>query len=143
MHRLLRRQLKKYLGIEEVPAALRPFLAAVDAAYADFDSDRAMLERSLEFSSRELSEARDEATEARHRRTDALESIFDGFSRYDANDLMVLCNLRYRQLYPGMADVFKPGLGFEQMLNTVVERSIIAYAVARPQEWMEERLARH
>jgi PAS domain S-box-containing protein len=144
MHRLLRRQLKKYLGIEEeVPAALQPFLIAVDAAYADFDSDRAMLERSLELSSKELSEARDEATEARRRLTDALESISEGFFLYDANDRMVLCNLRYRELYPGMADVFKPGLGFEQMLKTVVERSIIADAVARPQEWMEERIARH
>ena len=65
MHRLLRRQLRKHLGVEdEVPAALQPFVAAVDAAYADFDSDRAMLERSLELSSKELSEARDKATQA-------------------------------------------------------------------------------
>ena len=49
MHRLLRRQLRKYLGVDdEVPASLQAFVAAVDAAYADFDSDRAMLERSLE-----------------------------------------------------------------------------------------------
>ena len=66
MHRLLRRQLRKYLGVEDdVPAALQAFVAAVDAAYADFDSDRAMLERSLELSSKELSDAHDEATAAR------------------------------------------------------------------------------
>jgi hypothetical protein len=65
MHRLLRRQLRKHLGFEgEVTAALQPFVAAVDAAYADFDSDRAMLERSLELSVMELSEARDKATQA-------------------------------------------------------------------------------
>jgi hypothetical protein len=41
MHRLLRRQLRKYLGTEgEVPAALQCFVAAVDAAYTDFDTDR-------------------------------------------------------------------------------------------------------
>src|ERR671911_1131045 len=100
MHRLLRRQLKKYLGIEgDVPATLQPFVAAVAAAYADFDSDRAMLERSLELSSKELSDARDEATEARRRLTDALESISEGFFLYDADDRMVLCNSRYRELY--------------------------------------------
>ncbi|MCC2662124.1 MAG: two-component hybrid sensor and regulator [Geminicoccaceae bacterium] len=144
MHRLLRRQLKKYLGIEgEVPAALQPFVAAVGAAYADFDSDRAMLERSLELSSKELSDARDEATAARRRLTDALESISEGFFLYDADDRMVLCNSRYRDLYPGMADVYKPGLQFEQMVRTVAERSIVADAVARPQEWVEERIARH
>ena len=66
MHRLLRRQLRKYLGIEdEVPAALQAFVAAVDAAYADFDSDRAMLERSLELSSKELADAHGEAMQAR------------------------------------------------------------------------------
>ena len=144
MHRLLRRQLKKYLGIEgDVPAALQPFVAAVGAAYADFDSDRAMLERSLELSSKELSDARDEATAARRRLTDALESISEGFFLYDADDRMVLCNSRYRELYPGMADVYKPGLHFEQMVRTVAERSIVADAVARPQKWVEERIARH
>ena len=99
MHRLLRRQLRKHLGVEdEVPAALQPFVAAVDAAYADFDSDRAMLERSLELSSKELSEARDKATQARRRLTDALESISEGFFLYDADDRMVMCNSRYREL---------------------------------------------
>ena len=119
MHRLLRRQLRKYLGVEdEVPAPLRAFVAAVDTAYVDFDSDRAMLERSLELSSKELSDARDEATEARRRLTDALESISEGFFLYDADDRMVLCNSRYRELYPGMADVYRPGLQFEEMLRT-------------------------
>src|ERR671911_389293 len=144
MHRLLRRQLKKYLGIEgEVPAALQPFVAAVGAPYADFDSDRAMLERSLELSSKELSGARDEATAARRRLTDALESISEGFFLYDADDRMVLCNSRYRELYPGMADVYRPGLEFEHMLRTVAERRIVADAVHRPEEWIARRLAQH
>ena len=144
MHRLLRRQLRKYLGVEdEVPAPLRAFVAAVDAAYADLDSDRAMLERSLELSSKELSDARDEATAARRRLTDALESISEGFFLYDADDRMVLCNSRYRGLYPGMADVFRPGLEFEQMIRTVVERGIVADAVQRPEEWIAQRLAQH
>src|ERR687897_2565524 len=144
MHRLLRRQLRKYLGVEdEVPDSLRRFSAAVDAAYADFDSDRALLERSLELSSKELSDARDQATEARRRLTDALESISEGFFFYDADDRMVLCNSRYRELYPAMADVYKPGLEFEHMLRTVAERRIVADAVHRPEEWTALRLAQH
>src|SRR5919106_2064622 len=139
MHRLLRRQLRKHLGVEdEVPAALKSFVAAVDAAYADFDGDRAMLERSLELSSQELSDARDAATAARRRLTDALESISEGFFLYDADDRMVLCNSRYRDLYPGMADMYRPGLNFEQMIRTVAERAIVAESVARPEQWVEE-----
>src|SRR5919109_2832209 len=144
MHRLLRRQLRKHLGAEdEVPAALKSFVAAVDAAYADFDSDLAMLERSLELSSKELSDARDVATKAQSRLTDALESISEGFFLFDADDRMVLSNSRFRELYPEMADVWRPGLGFEEMIRTVAKRRIVADAVTRPQEWVEERLARH
>jgi adenylate cyclase len=66
MHRLLRRQLKKYLGVEgDVPEKLRAFVAAVDGAYADFETDRAVLERSLELSSDELSQANRDLIEKR------------------------------------------------------------------------------
>ena len=75
--------------------------------------------------------------------TDALESISEGFFLYDSDDRMVLCNSRYRELFPGMADVYQPGLEFEQMLRTVVERGIVADAVERPQEWIARRLAQH
>jgi PAS domain S-box-containing protein len=144
MHRLLRRQLRKHLGVEdEVPAALQPFVAAVDAAYSDFDSDRAMAERSQELSSKELSEAHDKATQAQTRLSDALESISEGFFLFDADDRMVLCNSRYRELYPGLADLMRPGLKFEHLIKTVVERGIVPDAGARPQEWFEQRVARY
>ena len=144
MHRLLRRQLRKHLGIEgEVPAALQPFVAAVDTAYADFDSDRALLERSQELSSKELSETHDKAAQAQTRLTDALESISEGFFLFDSDDRMVLCNSRYRELYPGLADLMQPGLKFERLIETVLERGIVADAATRPQEWVEQRFARH
>jgi len=62
MHRLLRRQLTRHTagGPEAIPAEWATFVAAVDEAYAEFDSDRAMLERSLELSSRELLQANSE-----------------------------------------------------------------------------------
>ncbi len=46
MHRLLHRQMRKHLSVEDgVPAPLTAFIAAVDAAYADFDSQHKLLER--------------------------------------------------------------------------------------------------
>ncbi|HTE96816.1 MAG TPA: PAS-domain containing protein, partial [Bradyrhizobium sp.] len=102
-----------------------------------------MLERSQELSSKELSEAHDKATLARTRLTDALGSISEGFVLFDADDRMVLCNSRFRELYPGLADLMRPGLEFEHLIKTVAERGIVADAVARPQEWVEQRLARH
>jgi PAS domain S-box-containing protein len=145
MHRLLRRQLRKHLGVEdEVPAALQPFVAAVDAAYADFDSDRAMLERSLELSVGELLEARDKATQAQTRLTDAIESISEGFSLYDADDKLVIYNRRYLDMHgTGSIDIVKPGVAFETILRNAVARGEIRDAEGRSEAWVAERLARH
>lgn len=55
MHRLLRRQLKRHLGIEnDIPENLDSFIQAINAAYCEFENDRAMLERSIELTSQEL-----------------------------------------------------------------------------------------
>ena len=60
-HSLLRRQLKRFFPKDEpLSGACADFVAAVDAAYAAFDDDRAMLERSLELSSQELMQANSE-----------------------------------------------------------------------------------
>src|SRR5689334_16016383 len=145
MHRLLRRQLRKHLGVEdEVPAALQPCVAAIDAAYADFDSDRAILERSLELSLKELSEARDEATQAQTRLTDAIESISEGFSLYDADDKLVICNRRYQDMHgAGSINVVNPGVSFETILRKVAASGEIPDAEGRVEAWVAERLARH
>jgi PAS domain S-box-containing protein len=54
---LLRRQIRKYLGNEElVPPELLPLLEAVNQSYEHYESDRAMIERSIDISSQELLE---------------------------------------------------------------------------------------
>ncbi|MCA9706028.1 MAG: PAS domain-containing protein [Myxococcales bacterium] len=61
MHQLLKRQLDRHTaGSNAVPESWRAFVDAIDAAYAQFDNDRAMLERSLELSSSELLQANSE-----------------------------------------------------------------------------------
>ena len=56
MHKLLERQLRRHLNPNgTVPDELKPLLDAVDQAYKDNDADRALLERSLDLSSKELS----------------------------------------------------------------------------------------
>ncbi len=145
MHRLLRRQLRKHLGIEDaVPAALQAFVAAVDAAYADFDGDRAILERSLELSLKELSEARDKATQAQTRLVDAIESISEGFSLYDADDKLVTYNRRYRDMHgTGSIDVVNQGVSFETILRNAAASGEIRDAEGHVEAWVAERLARH
>ncbi|MCE1248904.1 MAG: ATP-binding protein [Firmicutes bacterium] len=58
IHKLLKRQLHKYLGEKEnIPDCFAKFIDAVNDAYFQADEDREMLERSLELSSRELLQA--------------------------------------------------------------------------------------
>ena len=57
-HRLLQRQIRKHLGGEkQLTAELSRFLEAVDEAYGQFETDRKLVERSMELSSNELLEA--------------------------------------------------------------------------------------
>ncbi len=56
MHKLLVRQIKRWLPEELQEGRLKSFLEAIDSAYSQADEDRKLLERSLELSSNELSE---------------------------------------------------------------------------------------
>jgi PAS domain S-box-containing protein len=61
MHSLLKRQLRRHLGgSDSLPAEWRGFVEAVNNAYVEADTDRRMLERSLELSSQELLRANSE-----------------------------------------------------------------------------------
>jgi PAS domain S-box-containing protein len=84
-----------------------------------------------------------EIHEARTRLTDAIETISEGFSLYDAEDKLILCNSRYRELFASHADMFVPGTRFETILRTAIERDLIKDAEGRGDAWIAERLARH
>jgi PAS domain S-box-containing protein len=84
-----------------------------------------------------------EVASARQRLVDAIESISEGFSLYDAEDRLVLCNTRFRELYPDVADALVPGTPFAAIARTVADRHLIRDAVGRVEEWLDRRLALH
>lgn len=55
-HKLLKRQLAKYVVDDEIPENFKPFLDAVNSAYKEFERDKTLLERSLDISSNEYKE---------------------------------------------------------------------------------------
>ena len=78
------------------------------------------------------------------RLVEAIESISEGFSLYDADDRLVVCNTTYSQLlYPGIEDVVTPGTSFETICRAAAKRGIIFDAEGRMEEWVTERLERH
>jgi signal transduction histidine kinase/CheY-like chemotaxis protein len=84
-----------------------------------------------------------EIREARARLTEAIETISEGFSLYDANDRLIICNSRYRELYASISDIVTPGVSFETIIRTAVERGLIVDAEGRHEAWLAERLAHH
>ena len=84
-----------------------------------------------------------EIREARARLTDAIESISEGFSLYDANDKLIVCNSRYKNLFASHIDVMEPGTTFETIVRTAVERGLIGDAGGDREAWLAEKIAQH
>ena len=49
----------------------------------------------------------------------ALDSLPIAFAIFDAQDQMVFCNVKFRAIYPQIADQLTPGLGYRQMLEAL------------------------
>jgi signal transduction histidine kinase/DNA-binding response OmpR family regulator/HAMP domain-containing protein len=84
--------------------------------------------------------------EAEHQRQTietAIETISEGFVLFDAEDRLVLANSNYRALFPGIADVMRPGVTFRQILSRALEAGVADPGDMDPGEWLEERLAAH
>ena len=80
---------------------------------------------------------------SRSRLLEAIESISEGFSLYDTDDRLVLCNSRYRELAHPVPVAGLVGMPFEQVIRLIAERSRVADAKGRGDAWVAERLARY
>ncbi len=76
------------------------------------------------------------------RLSDAIESLSEGFSLYDAQDRLIICNNVYGEpLYPGRGTP-TPGTSYEALISNAVKRGLVEDAKGREQEWIAERLAK-
>ena len=81
--------------------------------------------------------------QSEQRLTDAIESISEGFSLYDAEDRLIVCNRAYGELlYPGLGAP-APGTPYEELIRTAARQGLVEDAKGRDDEWIAERLARH
>ncbi|TMJ40285.1 MAG: HAMP domain-containing protein, partial [Alphaproteobacteria bacterium] len=73
----------------------------------------------------------------------AIETISEGFVLYDPQDRLVLCNSKFRELYPKIDDLMVPGTPFPTILRAIVDRGMVDLEERTPEEWIAERLAHH
>ena len=88
-------------------------------------------------------EAENAFRRSEQRLTDAIESISEGFSLYDAEDRLIVCNSTYGELlYPGLGTP-TPGTPYETLIRNAAEQGLVEDAKGRVEEWVAERLAKH
>ena len=80
---------------------------------------------------------------SRARLLEAIESISEGFSLYDTDGRLVLCNSRYRELAGPDATDGLVGMEFERIIRMAAERGMLPDATGRVDAWVAERLARY
>ena len=73
----------------------------------------------------------------------AVETLQDGFVLYDAQDRLVICNSRYREIYGRSAEAMVPGATFEEILRHGLAVGQYADAVGNEEVWLAGRLASH
>ena len=88
--------------------------------------------------------ARDQAMHAQIQLSDAIESISEGFSLYDSDDRLVICNSRYRDImYPGLEAVLEVGTPFEVIARRSFELGLVGGVDCSIEEWLKDRLEQH
>lgn len=84
--------------------------------------------------------ARMEADAAWRQLDEAIENINEGFVLFDAEDRLVRCNRKYRELYAMSADVLIEGTTFEALIRHGAGNGQYRDALRNPEAWIEERM---
>ena len=71
----------------------------------------------------------------------AIETIDDAFALFDADDRLVTCNERYREIYALTAPVLEPGVSFDEIERFAVAHGQLAETAGREDEWIRDRVA--
>ena len=81
-------------------------------------------------------EAQDAMRRSEQRMKDAIRSITEGFSLFDAEDRLIVCNDAYGDLlYPGLGTP-APGTSYEAIIRNAVREGLIEEAKGRTDEWV-------
>ncbi|HKJ63160.1 MAG TPA: PAS domain S-box protein, partial [Hyphomicrobiales bacterium] len=74
---------------------------------------------------------------------EAIESISEGFTLYDAEDRLLIFNETFKSLYSKSADLIVTGVTFEELIRGGAERGQYEQAIGRVEDFVRERMERH
>jgi PAS domain-containing protein len=70
---------------------------------------------------------------------DAIEGFPGGFTLFDRDDRLLLCNQRHREFYPEISELLIPGVSFAELARAVAERNVVR-GTGPPDAYVEKRL---
>ena len=85
----------------------------------------------------------DIANNAAMRLVQALDLSSDGITLFDAEDRLVLCNRRHRELFPHIADLLVPGNRYFDILRANIQNLLPERTPVQIEEWLAYRIAYH
>ncbi len=103
----------------------------------------AVLERRVDERTREYQQSRHAAELAGQLLREAVSSIAQGFTIYDEEDRLVMCNEAYLNFYATSRDLIVPGASFEDIVRNGAERGQYPEAEGKIDAWVAERVAQH
>ena len=74
---------------------------------------------------------------------DAVESISEGFALWDLDDRLVMCNTRYRNLYPELREWVAPGRTFKDFVRAAFQKGVFKLDSEDLEEAVRARVDRH
>ena len=92
---------------------------------------------------RQVTTASSRARASHARMIEAIESVPQGFSLFDANDRLVICNRKYREMVSQPGAEVQPGDSFESIICRIAKRGDIPAAIGDIDSWVKMRLDMH
>lgn len=117
-------------------AAFNTMVQRLGMSYSD-------LEQRVAERTREMEESQQEAQKASNLLHEAVQSIAVGFSIYDENDCLVLCNDAYLNLHANLRELIAPGVRFEDIMRAAALRNHYRDAANDAATWVANIVAQH
>jgi PAS domain S-box-containing protein len=91
----------------------------------------------------ERKEALDKVSHAENMLAESINVLDEAFVLYDPQDRLVMCNQKYRDVYPLAVEVIQPGNTFEDIIRFGAQRGEYKAAIGRVEDWVAERMQAH
>lgn len=117
-------------------AAFNTMVARLSESYGE-------LEELVAERTRDYEDSQQEAERASKLLHEAVQNVAVGFTIYDEDDRLVLCNEAYLSFYEQSRDLIVPGARFEDIVRRGAERGQYAEVIGNVDAWVAERVEAH